>query len=308
MTAKIKDGKALEQLIGIIEQVVAGNENVTVEVDKKLPDKVTGEARQFDVVLTIKQKHHTVVIAIECRDKSRPVGVGQVEEFHAKSQDTDVHVRIIVSTSGFAKSARKKAARYGIRCLDIEEVASFDWLLSPGFRSVVATMHEPEGWTFFPETEGIVQGSNFELLDEEGQLFTPAILRANARRILNEHLPELPSPIERGELRIRVNGQGLTLRNPQTGATTPVRYCRLRMVCSVSHTLSPHHRVRYVDKANGKHITDAVVSEFQHGDKTMRMVIVYKQDEGGQVYLTVAPSKKKTKRKATGKTVAHAAG
>jgi restriction endonuclease len=297
MTAKVKDGKALEQLVGIIEQVVAGNENVTVEPDSWLVDKVTGEERQFDVVLTIKHRHHTVVIAIECRDQSRPVGVPAVEAFDKKCEHTGVNKRVIVSTKGFAGTARKKAAFLGIECLDIEEVASFDWLLAPGFRSVLATMHEPGGWTFFPETEGIVQGANFELLDEEGRLFTPAILQANARRILNEHLPELPSPIERGELRIRVNGQGLTLRNPQTGATTPVRYCGLRMVCSVSHTLSPHHRVRYLDKANGKHITDAVVSEFQHGDKTMRMVIVYRQDEGGEVYLTVAPSKKKTKRK-----------
>ena len=113
MTTEVKDGKALEQLVGIIEQVVAGNEDVTVETDKKLIDKVTGEERQFDVLLTIKQRHHAVVIAIECRDKSRPVGVGQVEEFHTKSQHTDVHACVIVSTSGFAKSARKKAAFLG---------------------------------------------------------------------------------------------------------------------------------------------------------------------------------------------------
>jgi hypothetical protein len=53
MTKTFKDGKALEQLVGIIEQVVASNENVTVEPDKKLIDKVTGEERQFDVALTI---------------------------------------------------------------------------------------------------------------------------------------------------------------------------------------------------------------------------------------------------------------
>ena len=71
MTTTVKNRKALEQkLVGIIEKVVAGNDNVTVEPDKRLTDKFTGEHRQFDVVLTVRHQHHTVVIAIECRDKS----------------------------------------------------------------------------------------------------------------------------------------------------------------------------------------------------------------------------------------------
>lgn len=41
----VKDGKALEQLVGIIDQVDAGNENVTVEPEW-LVDKVTGDERQ----------------------------------------------------------------------------------------------------------------------------------------------------------------------------------------------------------------------------------------------------------------------
>jgi hypothetical protein len=51
--------------------------------------------------------------------------------------------------------------------------------------------------------------------------------------------------------------------------------------------------VQYVEKADDRHITDAAVTEFQCGDRTMRMIIVYKEGEGGQVYLAAAPSKKK---------------
>jgi hypothetical protein len=185
----------------------------------------------------------------------------------------------------------------------MEEVNSFDWMQAPGMRSIQGTVHEPPHWTFFPETDGIVDASNIELIDENGVVFTPDILRANARRVLNEHLPQLPSPMDRTELRLRVSGQGLTLRNPHTGGTTPVKFGVLRIVYSILHTLSPHRRMRYADKANGKHIMDAVVSEFQVDDKTMRMVLVHKEEEGSQFYLTVAPSKTTKKRRATKKAI-----
>src|SRR5262245_19706783 len=292
MSAKVKDGKALEQLVGIIEKVVAGNDNVTVEPNKKLTDKTTGEERQFDVVLTVNHHHHTVVIAIECRDKARPVGVTDVEAFYTKCQHAGVNQGVMVSTSGFANTARTKADLLGIRCLDIEEVNSFNWMLAEGMH-VIAKNLLHHSWKFLPETEGLVDDSNMELLDDKGNAVSLAILSANAQRILNEQLPDQQPPTERSELVVRVNGQGLMLRNSQTDATTPVKFGVARLTYSVAHSLAPHRLVQYVEKADDKHITDAAVTEFQFGDKTMRMIIVYKEGEGGQVYLAAAPSKRK---------------
>jgi hypothetical protein len=292
MTTNVNDGKALEQLVGIIERVVAGNDNVTVEPDKKLIDKITKEERQFDVVLTVKHQHHTVIIAIECKDRSRPVGVPDVEAFHTKCQHTGVNQGVIVSTSGFANTARTKADLLGIRCLDIEEVASFNWMLAEGMHVIERKLLHHD-WKFLVETEGLVEDSNMELLDDQGNVLDPAVLTANAQRILNEQLPERPPPAEQKELVVRVNGQGLTLRNSQTGATTPVKFGVARLTYSVAHSLAPHRLVQYVEKADDRHITDAAVTEFQCGDRTMRMIIVYKEGEGGQVYLAAAPSKKK---------------
>ncbi len=292
MSTSVRDGKALEQLVGIIEKVIAGNDNATVELDKKLTDKFTGERRQFDVVLTVKHQHHTVVIAIECRDKARPVGVPDVEAFHTKCQHTGINQGVIVSTSGFANTARTKAGLLGIRCLDVEEVASFNWMLAEGMRVIEKKLLH-HSWTFFPETEGLVDDSNMELLDDKGNALNRAVLTANAQRVLNEQLPDQPPPTEQKELVARFNGQGLTLRNSQTGVTTPVRFGVARLIYSVAHSLAPHRLVKYVEKANDKHITDAAIAEFQFGDKSMRMMIVHKTGEAGQVYLAPAPSKKK---------------
>ena len=293
MTAMGKaDGKALEQLVAIIEKVVSGNDNVTVERDKRLPDKITGEQRQFDVVLTVKHQHHAVCIGIECRDKSRPVGVGQVEEFHTKCQHTGVNQGVIVSASGFYNTARRKADFLGLRCLDIEEVGSFNWLLAQGMHLIERKLLGHH-WTFFPEKEGVVDDSNIELVDEKGAVVTNAILSANAQRILNDKLPEMAPPTEQKDIVVRVEGKGVMLRNRTTGTTTGVKFGIARLTYSVSHTLEPHRLVQYWEKAEDKHITDAAVTEFKFGDKAMRMVMVYKEGEGGQIILAQAPTKKK---------------
>jgi len=79
--AKMRAGRRLEKVVHYIESVVAGSENVTVESPKRLRDKTTGRLREHDVVVTVRQEHHTLIIALECRERSRPVGVPQVEAF-----------------------------------------------------------------------------------------------------------------------------------------------------------------------------------------------------------------------------------
>ena len=103
-----KQGRSLECLVASIEQALGGKDGVQVESPKRLPDRTTGELREHDVLLTICRGHHSLRVAIECRDRSRPVGVDQVEQFCAKCQDTGIDKGVIVSPKGFWKTARKK--------------------------------------------------------------------------------------------------------------------------------------------------------------------------------------------------------
>jgi Restriction endonuclease len=122
------DGRDLQRLIRVIEQARAAGTNIKIQSPQFFPDRVTGKPREHDVVLTIKHDHHELVVALECRDRSRPVGVGEVEAFHTKCRDTGVHSGIIVSSKGFRLTAREKAQHYGIRCLILDEVEAFGWL------------------------------------------------------------------------------------------------------------------------------------------------------------------------------------
>ena len=102
-------GKVLQTLVHAIETAVSGSPNVKVESPKRLRDKDTGRLREHDVVLTFIQAHHEFLLALECRDRSRPVGVPEVEAFHAKCLRTGIGRGLMVSSTGFRNTALTKA-------------------------------------------------------------------------------------------------------------------------------------------------------------------------------------------------------
>jgi hypothetical protein len=76
------DGRDLQRIVHPIETALRQNPNIKVESPKRLVDKDTGRLREHDVVLTFTEGHHEILCALECRDRSRPVGVPAVEAFH----------------------------------------------------------------------------------------------------------------------------------------------------------------------------------------------------------------------------------
>src|SRR6266540_1093127 len=181
MSKPVKSGKTLETLVTYIEKALANKEQVTVDTRKRLPDRTTGRLREHDVVLTLTQGHHEIVIAIECRDLSRRITVNQVESFWAKCQHTGVAHGIMVSSKGFYRSARQKATHLGIRCLDLEEAAAFDWLVGQGI-TVGYRILKHSHWTYL--LERVPEGSiaEFRLVTTEGEEILPDVLQANLVR------------------------------------------------------------------------------------------------------------------------------
>ncbi|MCA9501247.1 MAG: hypothetical protein KC588_18800 [Nitrospira sp.] len=88
---KTKKGTSLEQLIRSLERALSPKKDIKIESPKRFPDKTTGKLREHDVVLTVEHGHHPLIIAIECRDRSRPITVDQVEGFWAKCQHTGIN-------------------------------------------------------------------------------------------------------------------------------------------------------------------------------------------------------------------------
>lgn len=128
----MRPGENLQRLVRALEQATNNAPHILVELPKKLPDKDTGRLREHDVVLTFSFNHHSMVMALECRDRSRPIGVPAIEAFRKKCDRTGVHRAIMVSATGFTNTALKKAAAEEIGCLGLEEADRFNWCQAPG--------------------------------------------------------------------------------------------------------------------------------------------------------------------------------
>jgi hypothetical protein len=278
VVGKLKTGESFEKLVAHLERVLAGNDDVTVEQRKKLLDRTTGRKREHDVVLTIRRAHHEAILAIECRDRSRPVGVNQVEGFYKKCEDTNVNQGLIVSSSGFYKSARIKAEFLGIRCLDLEETTSFNWLLAPGL--IVCHLHiKHTNWTLIPTEDVTEKPTNFSLLNEDGEEVSKEILVENVRR----KLPQLNILSRRpGMFRdtLVFGGDGLFVKDESRNVRIPLKKLVAVVEYEVTSELTPFDLVKYSDKEKGP-IADAAFANFKAGDVSGKVMIVCKYSEGG---------------------------
>lgn len=269
------NGKSLEQLIYALEKALGHDKNIIVESPKRIPDKITGKKREHDVVLTIDQSHHKIIVAIECRDRSRPITVNQIEGFWKKCQDTGIDKGVIVSTMGFYNTAREKANFLDIRCLDIEEVDSFDWMLAPGIHLLTRKLLHHE-WVFFPENDNIANKDNMEILDAEGNVLLNEHLAPQALEQLTALLPDISEPVEKDVLTVKFPGSNLVIKNIETNETTPVKFAIVKIHYSITNEVIPFKLIQYKDAENN--ITDAAVAPMNIGDKSGKFMIVENKD------------------------------
>lgn len=107
-----KRSNTFQEAIYLVQTHLAGEAMVTES--KELPDAVTGTLREVDVCVESTVAGHLVTVSVECRDYTRPQGVGWVEEMHTKHQRLPTNVLVLVSSSGFTPEALRVAELYGI--------------------------------------------------------------------------------------------------------------------------------------------------------------------------------------------------
>ena len=275
----MRRGRALERLITGIEKSLASDPNVKVESPKRLRDRTNGSLREHDVVLSITRGHHSLRIAIECRDLSRPVTVNQVEGFWAKCQHTGIDQGLMVSPRGFCKTALAKASHLGIRCLELDQAESFEWLKTAGITLVRVTISHAD-WNFHVSDANYQVPAQFAVTDPAGNTITLATLTLQAQRELSKHLPFLEVPIDNAEASIPFPGAGLLARDVLSGATAPIAFAIAHVRYSVHHELIPFKLVQYSEKSSP--IADAACADLQIGGQSAQVIISHTA-EGGRI-------------------------
>jgi hypothetical protein len=98
-----------------------------VKESAMLPERLTGELREVDILISIDGGQHRVQIGIECQDRSRPATKQWVEAIAKKHEDLGINKTVLISSSGFYSAARRRAESLFISVLDIEGIAKADW-------------------------------------------------------------------------------------------------------------------------------------------------------------------------------------
>jgi restriction endonuclease len=290
-----KDGKMLQRLIRSIESALAaGNATVKVEMEKRIPDKVTGQPREHDVVLTTTNNHHETIIALECRDRSRPVGVNAVEEFRTKCQDTGIHLGIIVSSKGFCKTAIAKAARYDIRCLSLEEAERFDWCDPVGITLHYRTIQHVQFNVLFPNGPEI---SRDTLQTEDGTPVNGELINKWGVNALDQYRP-LPEDL--GEHRVSMREFNPNVFGIRDGERVRANAVQITLTYVVSERLSPFSFRKYRDVGKSKEVTQAAISEVQiNEEETVDLVLSTNAE--GEITVAFVRSPSPESKRARGK-------
>lgn len=118
---------AFQRLVTLLTATLAGQ--ATVVESAMLVDRVNGEEREVDVLITTSAADYRISLGIEVVAWTRPADTPWVEKMRAKHENLTTDKLILVSESGFSGPAVRKAEFYGIETLTIEEACEADWPL-----------------------------------------------------------------------------------------------------------------------------------------------------------------------------------
>ena len=290
MILSMKPGEGLQRLVQLIEQATNDASNVKVKSPKRLVDKDTGQLREHDVVLTFSLGHHSIMMALECRDRSRPVGVPDVEAFRSKCDRTGVDKAIIVSSTGFRKKALKKAESMEIGCLSLEETDRFNWCLAPGVefreRDLLA---DGQPWEI---ATAIPFHGKFQLYDSEGTALNTIHFTNIAQNALNQRPPEIA---EQEDAEALINPVSCVFENTgassfylidESGAKMPLTRMIIHVKYKVRCTIIPFKFRQYIDNAKARQLHTAAFAAIDSGNFKGDIVIHH---DGEAARVTIIP-------------------
>jgi len=98
-----------------------------VRHNEKIRGRKSNTTRQIDVTVRTQIGQFPLLIAIECKDLSRPANIKHVEAFAGLLEDIGANKGAIVSARGFSEAAKRRAYHAGIDVYRLVDVEDHDW-------------------------------------------------------------------------------------------------------------------------------------------------------------------------------------
>ena len=228
----MRSSRSLEKLVAQLNRQLVESGSVLIESPKHLRDNSTGRLRRHDVVLTITSGYQTFLVAIECRERNRPVGLSQLAAFARKCSATSINKSAIVSSCGFTKTALCRAEALGIHCLSLDQVKSFPWVHRETNLCQIRTNYTRIDFAIIPEKDFVRKPTSFMLIYDDGETVSPDNLRNYLIAALIQRQRD-SSDLQPGDNveRIRVFPRNLSIIDTDTGITRKVQQISLVAYC-----------------------------------------------------------------------------
>jgi len=114
MNTMKNNGKNLEQLIRLVEEVYQSNPETKIYSNYKI-ENTAGNKREIDLFITSFINNFEISIAVECKEYKNKVSVDKIEAFKTKCDRIPaINKKIFVSENGFQKDAIDCAKTFGI--------------------------------------------------------------------------------------------------------------------------------------------------------------------------------------------------
>ncbi len=287
--ASRRPGRALEVLVARIEQALANNKSASISSPCRLRDRITGRLREFDVVIQFHENHHEICVAIECRDRSRPVTVEQVESFSTKCQHTGVHRGIIVSPRGFHDTAKTKADALGIACFGLEEIENVEWLVPKHFELRSARVLRSH-FTFEPAVPVEGGPETYVVVDAGGNELRPDDMDAAAAKAIDTKVRAANPGIGAHRVLMRFPIGDLRLLNRASGSIVALKAITAEIEYEERLQLFPFKHLRYADAAGGSSlIAEVAVAKVDLPQHEVEFLIAYNPQKGGGMITSSTP-------------------
>lgn len=110
-----------QEAVAVLYEQTDGFGNVSRNV--MVPDKITGQPRQIDVLIEIKAKGHALRMIVDAKFHAVPIDVRDVESVLALADAVGANKAIVVAANGWTEPAKKKANHVGcaLELLSVEE-------------------------------------------------------------------------------------------------------------------------------------------------------------------------------------------
>lgn len=118
--------KAFERAVYELQKTFSPEE-ATITLNDHIPGHDSHTERQVDISIRTRVANYEILIAIDCKDHSAPLDVNDVDAFGGLLRDIRANKGVLVSSSGFTKTALETARTHGIDTLRYVDTESVDW-------------------------------------------------------------------------------------------------------------------------------------------------------------------------------------